>query len=60
MWELRCSYNIQMEVSSELHYPAALPPEKKPPVPIGQESGLASELAWTLWKGEKSVALTGN
>jgi hypothetical protein len=30
-----------MEVSSQLHAPAALHPRKKPPVPIGQEAGWA-------------------
>jgi hypothetical protein len=28
-----------MEVSGQLHYPAALPPGKDPPVPIGYEMG---------------------
>jgi hypothetical protein len=28
-----------MEVSGQLHVPAALPPGKEPPVPIGYEGG---------------------
>jgi hypothetical protein len=43
-----------MEVSGELHAPAALPPEKEPPVSIGQEAGWAPKPVWTLWTREKS------
>jgi hypothetical protein len=32
-----------LEVSGQLHAPAALPPGKEPPVPIGQEVGWTSE-----------------
>jgi hypothetical protein len=32
-----------MEVSGQLHDPAALPPGKEPPVPIGKEAGWAPE-----------------
>jgi hypothetical protein len=28
-----------LEVSGQLHAPAALPPGKEPPVPIGKEAG---------------------
>jgi hypothetical protein len=31
-----------LEVSGQLHAPAALPPGKEPPVPIGQEVGWTS------------------
>jgi hypothetical protein len=33
-----------MEVSGQLHAPAALPPGNEPPITIGQEVGWASEL----------------
>jgi hypothetical protein len=35
-----------MEVSGQLHAPAALPPGKEPLVPIGQEAGWAPEPFW--------------
>jgi hypothetical protein len=38
-----------MEVSGQLHAPAALPPGKGPLVPIGQEAGWAPEPFWTRW-----------
>jgi hypothetical protein len=37
----------QMEVSGQLHAPAALPQGKEPLVPIGWEAGRAPELVWT-------------
>jgi hypothetical protein len=36
-------------VSGQLHAPAALPPGKGPPVPIGQEVGWTPETVWTRW-----------
>jgi hypothetical protein len=36
-----------MEVSGQLHEPAALPPEKEPLVPIEYEAGWAPEPFWT-------------
>jgi hypothetical protein len=39
---------------SELHAPAALPPGKEPPVPIGQEVGWTSEPVWMIWRSENS------
>jgi len=33
--------------------PAALIPEKQPPIPIGQEAGWAPEPVWTRWRKEK-------
>jgi len=36
-----------MEVSGQLHAPAALPPGKEPLVPIGYEAGWAPEPFWT-------------
>jgi hypothetical protein len=45
-----------MEVSGQLHVQAALPPEKKPPVPTREEARWASEPVWTLWRREKSLA----
>jgi len=38
-----------MEVSGQLHAPAALPPRKKPLVPIGQGAELRPEPVWTGW-----------
>jgi hypothetical protein len=38
-----------MEVSGQLHVPAALPPGKKPPVAMEEEGGWAPELVWMLW-----------
>jgi hypothetical protein len=38
-----------MEVSGQLHAPAALSPGKEPLVPIGKEAGWAPELFWTRW-----------
>jgi hypothetical protein len=43
-----------MEVVGQIHAPAALSPEKEPPVPIGYEAGWASEPVWTLWRRETS------
>jgi hypothetical protein len=43
-----------MDVSGQLHAPAALPPGKVHPPPIGQEAGWAPEPVWTLWRREKS------
>jgi hypothetical protein len=43
-----------MEVSGQLHAPAALPPVKELPVLIGQETGRTPELVWTTWRRENS------
>jgi hypothetical protein len=48
-----------MEVSGQLHAPAALPPGK-PPVPSGYEAGWAPEPVWALWSGEKALAPARN
>jgi hypothetical protein len=45
-----------MEVSGQLHDPAALPPGKESKVPIEQTIEWTSELAWTLWKRENFLA----
>jgi hypothetical protein len=42
-----------MEVSGQLHAPAALPQGKEPLVPIGGEAGCALEPVLTLWNREK-------
>jgi hypothetical protein len=47
-----------MEMSGQLHTPAALPVGKSSPVPIGLEGGLAPEPVWTLWRRE-SLAMPG-
>jgi hypothetical protein len=49
-----------MEVSGQLHAPAALLPEEEPPVPIGYEAGWAPEPIWTRWWREKFPAPAGN
>jgi hypothetical protein len=49
-----------MEVSGQLHAPAALPPGKNSLVPIGQEAGWAPEPFWTRWWREKFPAPAGN
>jgi hypothetical protein len=36
-----------MEVSGQLHAPAALPPGEESPVPTEQEAGWNPEPAWT-------------
>jgi hypothetical protein len=41
-------------MSGQLQAPAALPPGKEFPVPIGYESGWDPELVWALCRREKS------
>jgi hypothetical protein len=41
-----------LEVSGQLHAPAALSPGKEPPVPIGLEAGWAPDPGWTTWRSE--------
>jgi hypothetical protein len=48
-----------MMVNGQLHAPAALSPGEDPPVPIGQEAGLAPEPFWTLWRREKFLDPAG-
>jgi hypothetical protein len=48
-----------MEVSGQIHDPAALTPRKAPPVPVRQEAGRVPEAVWTLRRREKSL-LIGN
>jgi hypothetical protein len=45
-----------MEVSGQLHAPAALLPMNQLSVPIGYEAEWAPEPVWTLWRREKSAA----
>jgi hypothetical protein len=45
-----------MEVSGQLHAPAALSSGKGAMVPIGQEAGWAPEPVWTRWWREKFPA----
>jgi hypothetical protein len=48
-----------MEVSGQLHGPAALSPRKETLVSIEQEAGWAPEPVWALWWREKSPAPAG-
>jgi hypothetical protein len=41
-----------MEVSGQLHAPAALPPGKEPHLPVEQEAGWAPEPVWATWRSE--------
>jgi hypothetical protein len=43
-----------MEVSGQLHAPAALPPGKEPLVTTRQEAGWALELVSIQWQGGKN------
>jgi hypothetical protein len=47
-----------MEVSGQLHAPAALSLGKQPLVPTVQEAGWTPELVQMLWSREKSLAPT--
>jgi hypothetical protein len=49
-----------MEVSGQLHAPAALPPWKEHPVPIRYEAGWGLESVWTLWRREKYFCRESN
>jgi hypothetical protein len=49
-----------MELSGQLHDPAALLPDKEPPVSTRQEAGWAPEPVWTQWRREKFPAPAGN
>jgi hypothetical protein len=49
-----------MDVSGQLHAPAALPPGKEPLVPTELEAGWAPEPFWTRWWREKFSAPAGN
>jgi hypothetical protein len=40
-----------MEVSDQLHAPAALPLGENPPVINGEAAGWAPKPVWTTWKG---------
>jgi hypothetical protein len=49
-----------MEVSGQLHAPAALLPGEEFQVPIGQKAGWAPEPVWTRWWREKFPIYTGD
>jgi hypothetical protein len=49
-----------MELIGQLHAPAALPPGKEPPVPIGQEVEWAPEPVWMLCRREMCLAPAEN
>jgi hypothetical protein len=46
-----------MEVSGQLHVPAALTPRKKSPVAIGHQVGWAKKPVWALLRREEIPAL---
>jgi hypothetical protein len=48
-----------MELSGQLHAPAALPPGKDPLVPTGKETSWAPEPVWTWWWKDKFPAPAG-
>jgi hypothetical protein len=39
----------------QLHSPAALPPQGRAPVTIGQEAKCAPDPIWTLWRNENDL-----
>jgi hypothetical protein len=45
-----------MDLSGQLHAPAALSTGNQPPVSTAQEAGWVPEPVWTLWRREKSFA----
>jgi hypothetical protein len=47
-----------MEVSGQLHAPAAFLPGKKPPVLIEYEGEWTQLSVWTFWRREKSLVQT--
>jgi hypothetical protein len=49
-----------MEVSGQLHAPAALVQRKKPAPPTGQEAGSAPQPVWTLRRRQAFLAPPGN
>jgi hypothetical protein len=49
-----------MELSGQLHAPAALSLVRKFPLLSGQDAGWAPEAVWVSWKREKSLAPSGN
>jgi hypothetical protein len=56
-WMYRSTFSWprqKLEVSGQLHAPAALTPGKEPPVPIEQEVRWTSEPVWTIWRSENS------
>jgi hypothetical protein len=48
-----------MEVSGQIHSPAALHPDKEPLVPSGLEGGWTPEPVWTRWRIVKFPAPVG-
>jgi hypothetical protein len=46
-----------VEVSGQIHNPAGLFPGRNSLVLIEEEYGQTSELGWTFWKTEKSLAI---
>jgi hypothetical protein len=45
-----------MEVSGQIHAPAALPPGKEPSVPIEYEVGWTPDPVWMTWGSENSCS----
>jgi len=61
-WENRSIARYYMEVSGQIHPPAALPPGKElppPPVSIGEDVGWTPEPVSTRWRGKTSLSLPG-
>jgi hypothetical protein len=49
-----------MEVSDEVHVPAALPSTKDPPVTIEYEADGDTEKVWKFWRRGRFISLTEN
>jgi hypothetical protein len=47
-----------MEVSRQLHAPAALPPRKQPSVPVGEKAGVSSPYVEKLQNVERDAVFT--
>jgi hypothetical protein len=61
-WMYRSTFSWtrhQLEVSGQLHAPAALSPGKEPPVPIGQEAGWAPRAGLDDVEKRKFLTLPG-
>jgi hypothetical protein len=49
-----------MDVSSQLHVPAALVPGKEPPHPLDSRAVWAQLAVWTMWRRDEYLAYAEN